>query len=264
MSGLQRSSVSFRRQGSSGRIWDDHFINFAKASTAEPNISTKDTELAANRIESPAAADKPMPRKGVGTETTRGWVGTHRTSGQSSGVGRVVAVVSEQFQHSDLGSHMRGRRRRVSHKHRSEAAVTTGGGEQATTAKGNNDCSTEQRRRQTRGKAEDAGNTRKGSPEKPKRATADQNPTALESQEIPVQRRVQAVIESLRRQQKGLRRNLMLRRQRKQWQKRASGGQAMLDVGLATGGTEAKRGRSSVERWASGAGRRASERRAST
>ncbi|KAF3780840.1 hypothetical protein EJ110_NYTH38321 [Nymphaea thermarum] len=92
---------------------------------------------------------------------------------------------------------------------------------------------------------------------------ADQNPTALESQEIPVQRRVQAVTERLRRQQRGLRRNLTLRRQRKQRQKRASGGQATLDVGLATGGTEAKRGRSGAERWASGAGRRASERRAS-
>ncbi|CAN6440117.1 unnamed protein product [Victoria cruziana] len=60
-----RSSVSFRRQGSSGRIWDDHFIGFAKASASDqPNVSSKDPRLAAAQIESPPANGKPIPRKG--------------------------------------------------------------------------------------------------------------------------------------------------------------------------------------------------------
>ncbi|KAF3785177.1 ABC transporter C family member 12 [Nymphaea thermarum] len=45
----------------------------------------------------------------VGAETTRGRVGIRQTRDPSLGVGRVVTVVSEPVQHSDLGSHTRGR-----------------------------------------------------------------------------------------------------------------------------------------------------------
>ncbi|KAF3771788.1 hypothetical protein EJ110_NYTH59555 [Nymphaea thermarum] len=50
----------------------------------------------------------PVPAQ-FGAETTRGRVGIRQARGPSPGVGRVVTVVSEQFQHSDLGSHTRGR-----------------------------------------------------------------------------------------------------------------------------------------------------------
>ncbi|KAF3779612.1 hypothetical protein EJ110_NYTH41019 [Nymphaea thermarum] len=45
----------------------------------------------------------------VRAKTTRWRVGIRRTRGLSPGVGQVVTVVSEQFQHSDLGSHTRRR-----------------------------------------------------------------------------------------------------------------------------------------------------------
>ncbi|KAF3786683.1 hypothetical protein EJ110_NYTH24850 [Nymphaea thermarum] len=46
---------------------------------------------------------------GVGTKTIKGRVGIRRTKGPSSEVGRVVTMVSELVQHSDLRSHTRGR-----------------------------------------------------------------------------------------------------------------------------------------------------------
>ncbi|KAF3772547.1 Vacuolar sorting-associated protein 13a [Nymphaea thermarum] len=71
-------------------------------------------EDARGREENEATRERRKRRKiralGFGTETIRGRIGIRRTRGPSPGVSRVVIVVSEPVQHSDLGSHTRKRR----------------------------------------------------------------------------------------------------------------------------------------------------------
>ncbi|KAI3814989.1 hypothetical protein L1987_14639 [Smallanthus sonchifolius] len=58
MAGLQRSAVSFRRQGSSGLIWDDKFLSgeLKRFSEAKPSSSDGDQVQAAENDQSMCSA----------------------------------------------------------------------------------------------------------------------------------------------------------------------------------------------------------------
>nr|GEV85179.1 hypothetical protein [Tanacetum cinerariifolium] len=45
MAGLQRSSVSFRRQGSSGLIWDDNFLTNKSSKRLPSNVDHVETNV---------------------------------------------------------------------------------------------------------------------------------------------------------------------------------------------------------------------------
>lgn len=51
MAGLQRSAVSFRRQGSSGLIWDDKFLKELNQESDNNNKQQKEQEQAAAAVE---------------------------------------------------------------------------------------------------------------------------------------------------------------------------------------------------------------------
>lgn len=51
MAGLQRSAVSFRRQGSSGLVWDDKFLKELNQEIENSNSKQKEQEQAAAAVE---------------------------------------------------------------------------------------------------------------------------------------------------------------------------------------------------------------------
>ncbi|CAI9753644.1 unnamed protein product [Fraxinus pennsylvanica] len=61
MAGLQRSAVSFRRQGSSGLVWEDKFLN-ELARMANQKDETENKAQQEQEVKEEPAAEAPPPR----------------------------------------------------------------------------------------------------------------------------------------------------------------------------------------------------------
>ncbi|XP_051135846.1 MAPK kinase substrate protein At1g80180 [Andrographis paniculata] len=66
MAGLQRSAVSFRRQGSSGLVWDDKFLSAELNHHADQHKITDDAPQSED-----GAARNPSPLTGLAIERSR-------------------------------------------------------------------------------------------------------------------------------------------------------------------------------------------------
>ncbi|KAK6915003.1 Protein of unknown function DUF4666 [Dillenia turbinata] len=84
MAGLQRSSVSFRRQGSSGLVWEDRFLSGELA--PKPN-STQDSNQVQDHLPEPdpKSADSKPPRNSTSAVSS---INTNMERSRSNGGGR--------------------------------------------------------------------------------------------------------------------------------------------------------------------------------
>ncbi|KAK4413918.1 MAPK kinase substrate protein [Sesamum alatum] len=72
MAGLQRSAVSFRRQGSSGSVWDDKFLaGLANQQKEDENSKTQQESKEDSASPAPAAARSSTPGTGLTIERSR-------------------------------------------------------------------------------------------------------------------------------------------------------------------------------------------------